>query len=182
MERWDGSIIDINATCNELGPKCLQLLGMHALSGCDTVSYPFNKGKVAALNVLKASNFPNMFDTLGEEGVSPDSVRETGRQFFAAFYGQPSTVTMNGARHRIYTRKKGSLSASWPCSNRWQSGLSCHASTSPNEIVEGCWQRRSSKFGHYQVWVDDKRWGPITFFLDCLSSSPWSNWCTKQWL
>ena len=106
MKPWDGSIIDMNATCNELGPKCLKLLGMHALSGCDTVSYPFNKSKVAALNVLKAGNFPNVFDTLGEEGVSLDSVRETGRQFFAALHGQPSTVTMNEDRRRIYTRKK----------------------------------------------------------------------------
>ena len=40
MERWDGMILDINATCANLGPKCLQLLGMHALSGCDTTSYP----------------------------------------------------------------------------------------------------------------------------------------------
>ena len=80
---------------------------MHALNGCDTVSYPFNNGKVAALNVFKAGNFPNLFDTLGEEGVSLESVRETGWQFFAALYGQPSTVTMNEARRRIYTRKKG---------------------------------------------------------------------------
>ena len=32
MERWDGTVLDINATCSELGPQCLQLLGMHALS------------------------------------------------------------------------------------------------------------------------------------------------------
>ena len=30
MERWDGTV---------LGPQCLQLLGMHALSGCNTTSY-----------------------------------------------------------------------------------------------------------------------------------------------
>ena len=40
MERWDGTILNINATCATLGPKSLQLLGMHALSGCDTTSYP----------------------------------------------------------------------------------------------------------------------------------------------
>jgi len=40
MERWNGVVVDINATCTELGPKCLQLMGLHALSGCDTVSYP----------------------------------------------------------------------------------------------------------------------------------------------
>ena len=33
MERWIGVVVDINATCTELGPKCLQLTGMHVLSG-----------------------------------------------------------------------------------------------------------------------------------------------------
>ena len=40
MERWDRTVLYINATSVDLGPKCLQLLGMHALSGCDTTSYP----------------------------------------------------------------------------------------------------------------------------------------------
>ena len=31
MGRWNGVVLNINATCTELGPKCLQLLGMHAL-------------------------------------------------------------------------------------------------------------------------------------------------------
>ena len=38
MERWDGSVLGISATCNDIGQKCLQLLGMHVLSGCDTTS------------------------------------------------------------------------------------------------------------------------------------------------
>ena len=38
MERWDRTV---NATCMDLGPKCLQLLGMHTLSGCDITSYPY---------------------------------------------------------------------------------------------------------------------------------------------
>ena len=54
MERVNGVVIDINAACLLLGSKCLQLPGMHATSGCDTVSYPFNKGKISALNILKA--------------------------------------------------------------------------------------------------------------------------------
>ena len=33
-------VVDINATCTELGPKCFQLMDMHVLSGCDTVFYP----------------------------------------------------------------------------------------------------------------------------------------------
>ncbi len=54
MERWNGVVIDINATCLLLDSKCLQLPGMHAISGCDTVSYPYNNGKISALNILKA--------------------------------------------------------------------------------------------------------------------------------
>ena len=54
MERWKGVVIDINATCLLLGSKCLQLPGMQVISGFDTVSCPFNKGKISALNILKA--------------------------------------------------------------------------------------------------------------------------------
>ena len=32
--------VQINAACADLGQKCLQLLGMHALRGCDKTSYP----------------------------------------------------------------------------------------------------------------------------------------------
>ena len=38
MERFD--VLDINAISADFGQKCLQLLCMHALSGCDKTSYP----------------------------------------------------------------------------------------------------------------------------------------------
>ena len=71
MEWWDGIVLDIKATCADLGPKCLQLLGMHALSGCDTTSYPFGKGKISALNTLLAGDF--LADVLGEVGSTCSS-------------------------------------------------------------------------------------------------------------
>ena len=42
MERWDRSVLDINAICDDLGQKCLLLLCVHALSGCDTTSISNN--------------------------------------------------------------------------------------------------------------------------------------------
>ena len=63
---WDGTILDINATSAHLGSKCLQLLGMHALSGCDETSYPYGKGKISALNTLLSGDFPGLADVLGE--------------------------------------------------------------------------------------------------------------------
>ena len=54
MEKWNSDVLDINETVQRLGPrKCSQLLGIHALSGCDTMSYPFGKGKKSALNLLE---------------------------------------------------------------------------------------------------------------------------------
>ena len=74
LEHWNGNVRDINATCKKLGPKCLKLMGMHALTGCDTVSFPFNKGKIGALKVLQAGNFPGLFKTLGEIDATNDDL------------------------------------------------------------------------------------------------------------
>ena len=49
MEPWGGSVLEINATYDDLGQKCLQLPGMHTLSCFDTASYPYDKGNVTAL-------------------------------------------------------------------------------------------------------------------------------------
>ena len=71
MEKWDGVVQDGNATCANLGSTvCSQLLRAHAITGCDTVSYPFGKVKASMLKTLKEGDFPGLFDVLGEEGAS----------------------------------------------------------------------------------------------------------------
>lgn len=108
MEKWDRVVLDINATCANLGDTlCSQLLGAHAISGCDTVSYPFGKGKISALKILKAGHFPGLFDVLGEEGATEADLMDVGQKFFSALYGQPSGTSMMQARHDMYTRKQG---------------------------------------------------------------------------
>ena len=52
MEKWDDTVLAIRATMDKLGCKCGQPPGMHALSDCATVSYPYGKGKKSALKVL----------------------------------------------------------------------------------------------------------------------------------
>jgi len=56
----DGAVLDTNATCAQVGPKCLQILGMHYITGSDTTSYLYCKGKVSALKTLRAGDFPNL--------------------------------------------------------------------------------------------------------------------------
>ena len=49
MKKHDGSIISINATAEKLGDKCKCLLPLHSLTGCNSVSYLFGKGRATAV-------------------------------------------------------------------------------------------------------------------------------------
>ena len=102
MERWDGMVLDINATCTNLGLKCLQLLGMHALSGCDTTSYPYGKGKIRALNTLLSGDFP---DVVGVVCMTQADLFEAALPFFTALYQQLPGTSMESARFNLIAKK-----------------------------------------------------------------------------
>lgn len=106
MEKWNGTILDINATVRELGDRCEGLLGMHALSGCDTASYPCGKGKTSALKVLQGNFIPGLNTVLGETDASHSDLKDVGTEFFAALYGQKKAKSMNSTRYEIYSRSK----------------------------------------------------------------------------
>lgn len=112
MERCDETVWNSNAICEKLGPKCLQILGMHYLTGSVTTSYLYGKGKVSALKTLKASDFPGLYTVLGELDATPTQLMEVGQAFFCALYGQRwkrwnEGRTMNAARYHLYTKKPG---------------------------------------------------------------------------
>ena len=70
MEKWNGDVLDINVTVHWLGlRKCSQLLGIHALSGCDTESYSFGKGTKAALKLLEI-DITGLDQVLGQPGAT----------------------------------------------------------------------------------------------------------------
>ncbi|MCG7883058.1 MAG: hypothetical protein JAY96_15870 [Candidatus Thiodiazotropha endolucinida] len=105
MERWDGSVLDINATCAGLGQKCLQLPAMHALSGCDTTSYPYGKGKVTALNTMTSGDYPGLA-IIGDVGTTRPDLMTAAMPFFIALYGQPQGTSMESVRFTLFTKKK----------------------------------------------------------------------------
>ena len=107
MEKWDGTVLHINNIVAALGDTSLQLLGMHAVTGCDTVLYPFNKGKLTALSKLREGNFPELYSVVGEETAMLEDLLRRGQTFFAALYGQPKCTYSNAVRYTIYTKKKG---------------------------------------------------------------------------
>ena len=89
------------STCDQLGPKCLQILGMHNLTGSDTISYLYGKGKVSALKTTRAG--------VDSPPMQPMPPMEAGQAFFCALYGQQHGTTMSEARYRMHTRKSGKL-------------------------------------------------------------------------
>ena len=125
MERWDGTLLDIKATCADLGPKCLQLLGMHALSGCDTTSYPFGKGKISALNTLLAGDFLGLADVLGEVGSTHTALMEAAKPFFVSLYHQLPGTSMETARFTLFTKKKRPKIMALPSTSTTYSSMCC---------------------------------------------------------
>ena len=109
MEKWNGDVLDINETVQRLGPKkCSQLLGIHALSGCDTVSYPFGRGKKSTLKLLEI-DIPGLDQVLGQPGTIHAQLQETAYTFFLPLYGQKGCTTMNDARAHFYRGHKKPL-------------------------------------------------------------------------
>ena len=83
-----------------------QLPGIHALSGCDTVSYPYGKGNKSSLNVLMDNAIDGLQDVLGDPDITQGQLKATAGAFFLAFYGQKTTDSLNTARYKMYMSRK----------------------------------------------------------------------------
>ena len=82
MEKWNGDVLDVSQTTEQLGPrKCSQLLGLHALSGCDTVSYPIGKGKKSELKLLER-DIAGIDQVLGQLGAIHAQLKATADRLF----------------------------------------------------------------------------------------------------
>lgn len=99
-------MLDINTTVSKLGEKCKGILAVHALSGCDAVSYCSGKGKVSAIKVLTQADLSELDSVLGEENATESDLIKHGTSFFCALYGQKKGTSMNTARYEIFCRRK----------------------------------------------------------------------------
>ncbi|KAL8624130.1 hypothetical protein ACOMHN_036133 [Nucella lapillus] len=88
-------LIDIGKVASSLGPSvCTALLGLHAYTGCDSVSSFAGKGKVAALKMLKSNeNVQQTFSDLGKDWELSGELFEKLEQFTCKLYApkQPTT-------------------------------------------------------------------------------------------
>ena len=105
MRRFDGRVIDIAATAMTLGNSCKNILAIHALTGCDTVSYPFGKGKIKAITLLKNNQCD--LHLIGNIETPHSLLFEKSRNFFCLLYGGKCGMTMNDLRCSLFTKRKG---------------------------------------------------------------------------
>ena len=105
LDRWCGAILNTNESSSVLGAKSPQLFSMHALSGCDTVSCPFGRGKATALKVLKSADHSDLYTVFGEQSANHQQLLETGRKFICSLYGVAAGESMASARYALYTKR-----------------------------------------------------------------------------
>ena len=79
------------------------LIGLHCLTGCDSVSAFYGKGKKRALNILlKDNELCPAFKDLGERfDIDPDVVISL-KKFVCKLYGQKDVETVNEARYNMF--------------------------------------------------------------------------------
>ena len=99
------AILSINESFSLLCAKSLQLLGMHALSGCDAVTYPFGHGNAMALKVLKSADHSGLYTVFGEQSANHQQLLETGCKFICSLYGVAACESMASATYALYTKR-----------------------------------------------------------------------------
>ena len=79
---------------------------MHAISGCDTTSYLFGKGKATALKTLLAGDYHGLAIVLGEVGAISEDLIEAAGSYVIALYGQSQGTSLQSARFQLFASKK----------------------------------------------------------------------------
>ena len=100
-------LISINNTVEAHKLEMKSLIGLHALSGCDTVPMMFGIGKAKALKAVKDAPL----SLLGEKDVDIEKVMQEATVFISRCYGQCITGSSEN-RKTIWKRKTDSAKKS----------------------------------------------------------------------
>ena len=96
------TIIDIRQTALKHNHITTYLLAVHALTGCDTVSYLFGIGKATALKVLLSGHH---LIELGQQGADEGKLISQATTFVAACYGSKVEGDMTTHRYQMWKSK-----------------------------------------------------------------------------
>ena len=106
------NITDIQAIASNLGEQiCRGLIGMHAFTGCDSVSAFAGKGKTSALKLLKTSTeTQECFVELGQEwNVAPELVSKLEKVVCQLYSPNTTVQSVNDLRYHLFCARKGEI-------------------------------------------------------------------------
>ena len=87
-----------------VGDMKQHLMFVHAISGCDTVSAPYMKGKKRALEVLRSYGDQDSLSTFTEPRSTPEDVANVGERFLLKLYGAVRSTSLDKLSYILYTR------------------------------------------------------------------------------
>jgi hypothetical protein len=143
--------IDVTKLAHVLGESvCNALIGLHAFTGCDSVSAFAGKGKVSGLKMLANPTFQNTFAQIGKEWLLTDDLAEELQEFTCRLYNARSPIkTVNDLRYQLFRAKKGEVESGQlpPCEDclslharraNYQAGIWCRSLQAIPETPTPC--------------------------------------------
>ncbi|KAK5645586.1 hypothetical protein RI129_006886 [Pyrocoelia pectoralis] len=97
------------------------LVGLHAYTGCDTVSAFSGKGKVTPFNLVFGNEkFISLFSKIGVDVNLSDDLFKSLQEFTCQLYSRGTNVAeVNNLRYNLFRSKRGKIDSSQlpPCEN-----------------------------------------------------------------
>ena len=112
LKRSTSKIVEIPKLISAVGTKMKEaLLGLHAFTGCDTVSAFSGKGKVNPFKmVMKNDKFIVVFSKLGSELGVGDELSKALQEFTCQLYGRGTKISsVNTFRYDLFAVESGAL-------------------------------------------------------------------------
>ena len=112
---------------------CQALLGIHAFTGCDTVSAFSGKGKAKPFKLMaKKKEYVKLFSRLGETPDVTEDIHENIQKFVCDMHGRCEDSSTDYVRYKLCTAKQGQAEAKSlpPCSD----SLSLHTMRTAYQI------------------------------------------------
>ena len=104
--------ISIRTVVRTIGQNlCSSLLGMHAYTGCDTLSAKSGRGKISPLRIVKEHKaFQDMFKLLGTDWELSDNLFEKLQEFTCRMYcSRPQTNDINELRYKLFCVRRENI-------------------------------------------------------------------------
>lgn len=110
--RARAKILDVGKIAKSIGSNvCRALIGMHAYTGCDTVSAFAGKGKLAALKLISTNI--DVYDAcvqLGDDWNVSEQLMDKLEKFTCLIYGaKAGAMQVNDLRYHLFCAKKGDI-------------------------------------------------------------------------